>query len=207
MKLYEIFLTLHGESSFAGVPTTLVRLGECNLRCHYCDTKYAYQYKFIKSVDEIVEQIKENAPIKNVLITGGEPLLQKKEVIDLSKKLLKQNYEVLLETNGSFSIQGLPRKTHIILDLKTPSSGECEKNNYQNLNFLSKNDELKFIIGDENDYKWSKAILEKYRIKVGEVLFSSVYGKLDSKILAQWILRDKLTVRLQMQIHKILNIK
>ena len=207
MKLYEIFLTLHGESSFAGVPTTLVRLGECNLRCHYCDTKYAYQYKFIKTVDEIIEQIQKNAPIKNVLITGGEPLLQKKEVIDLSKKLLKQNYKVLIETNGSFSIQGLPRKTHIILDLKTSSSGECDKNNYQNLKFLSKNDELKFVIGDKNDYKWVKAILEKYRIKAGEVLLSSVYGKLDSKILAQWILRDKLKVRLQMQIHKILNIK
>jgi len=207
MKLYEIFLTLHGESSFAGVPTTLVRLGECNLRCHYCDTKYAYQYKFIKTVDEIIEQIQKNAPIKNVLITGGEPLLQKKEVIDLSKKLLKQNYTIFIETNGSFSIQGLPRKTHIILDLKTPSSGECDKNNYQNLKFLSKNDELKFVIGDKNDYTWVKAILEKYRIKAGEVLLSSVYGKLDSKILAQWILRDKLKVRLQMQIHKILNIK
>jgi len=199
MKVCEIFASIQGESSLIGIPMVFIRLTGCNLRCTYCDTKYAYTEGQEMSIKKIINTVK-NFRLKFVEITGGEPLLQT-EVYELMDELVK-NYNVLLETNGSLSIEKVNSKIKVIMDIKTPGSGMSDKNYLENLNFLKKSDEVKFVLTDRNDYDWAKDFIKKNNINVREILFSPAFGILNPQDLARWILEDALPVRMNLQIHK-----
>lgn len=201
LKINEIYYSIQGESTKAGLPCTFVRLTYCNLRCSYCDTEYAFYEGKNLSIDEIISTVKEfGSPL--VEITGGEPLFQE-ESLPLMQKLADLGYLVLLETGGSLPIKDIDPRVKIIMDLKTPSSAMMKKNMYENINFLKITDEVKFVIGSRDDYLWSKEILVKYNLdKKCEVLFSVIFGKLQPVELVNWILEDKLNVRFQLQMHK-----
>ena len=201
IKVNEIYYSIQGESSKAGLPCVFIRLTYCNLRCKYCDTEYAFFEGKDYSIDEIIEQVKKyNCNL--VEVTGGEPLFQK-ECYDLLKRLVEERFEVLLETGGSLPIKTVYKAVKIIMDLKCPSSGMVKKNLYDNINYLKSSDELKFVIGTREDYEWTKQIIEKYDlINKCEILFSVVFGELEPLTLVNWILEDKLNVRFQLQMHK-----
>lgn len=199
MKVCEIFASIQGESSLSGIPMVFIRLTGCNLRCTYCDTKYAYTEGQEMSIKKIISTVK-NFRIKFVEITGGEPLLQS-EVYELMDELVK-NYNVLIETNGSLSIEKVNSKIKVIMDIKTPGSGMSDKNYLENLNFLKKSDEVKFVLTDRNDYDWAKNFIKRNNINVREILFSPAFGILNPQDLARWILEDALPVRMNLQIHK-----
>lgn len=201
MKVNEIFKSIQGESSFQGLPCVFVRLTGCNLRCSWCDTTYAYEEGKEISIDDIIQKIESyHTPL--VEITGGEPLLQE-EVYPLTQRLLDLGYKVLIETNGSLDIGRLDKRIIKILDIKCPGSGETDKIRWENLDKLSPSDEVKFVLTGREDYQWAKGIIERYRLadKV-TVLLSVVYGELEPRDLARWILEDNLNVRLQLQLHK-----
>jgi 7-carboxy-7-deazaguanine synthase len=201
MKICEIYPAIQGESTHAGLVCTIVRLTGCNLRCSYCDTTYAYEEGYELSEAEVINEIN-LIGINLVEITGGEPLLQK-EVYGLIERLINDGYRVLVETNGSIDIRELDRRAIIILDIKTPGSGMSDKMNFSNLYYLRQEDEVKFVLTDRNDYEWSKAIVEKYKlIDKCHVLFSPAYGILHPQALAKWLIEDKLGVRLNLQLHK-----
>jgi len=201
MKICEIYPAIQGESTHAGLVCTIVRLTGCNLRCSYCDTTYAYEEGYELSEAEVINEIN-LIGINLVEITGGEPLLQK-DVYGLIERLINDGYRVLVETNGSIDIRELDRRAIIILDIKTPGSGMSDKMNFSNLYYLRKEDEVKFVLTDRNDYEWSKAIVEKYKlIDKCHVLFSPAYGILHPQALAKWLIEDKLGVRLNLQLHK-----
>ena len=201
LTVNEIYYSLQGESTYAGLPCVFVRLTYCNLRCSYCDTEYAFYEGGEMSFEEIISKVR-SFDCKLVEITGGEPLFQP-ESLRLMKQLCDEGFEVMLETGGHMSIENVDERVKIILDFKTPSSLMEKKNFYENVNFLKSKDEVKFVIGSREDYEWSKSILDKYGITDKcEVLFSTVYGKLSLKDLAEWILEDKLKVRFQLQNHK-----
>lgn len=203
LKINEIFKSIQGESSYSGLPCIFIRLTGCNLRCSYCDTEYAFYEGKEMSIDEILSAI---APYKIQLveITGGEPLMQE-EAIALMERLLDEDYKVLLETGGSLSVEKVPASVVKIMDIKCPGSGEAAKNNPGNLSRLTSKDEVKFVILDRSDYEWSREFLYRHTVhnKAG-VIFSPVYGKLDLKDLAEWILEDSLPVRLQTQLQKVI---
>lgn len=199
MKVCEIFASIQGESSLSGIPMVFIRLTGCNLQCTYCDTKYAYTEGQEMSIKKIISTVK-NFRIKFVEITGGEPLLQS-EVYELMDELVK-NYNVLIETNGSLSIEKVNSKIKVIMDIKTPGSGMSDKNYLENLNFLKKSDEVKFVLTDRNDYDWAKNFIKRNNINVREILFSPAFGILNPQDLARWILEDALPVRMNLQIHK-----
>jgi 7-carboxy-7-deazaguanine synthase len=202
LQLVEIFASIQGESTFAGLPCIFIRLAGCNLRCHYCDTKYSYQPKFSLTVDDILKKIKQYAPIRLVEITGGEPLLQT-EIYDLMKRLQSENYQVLLETNGSLSVKKVPNDVHKIVDVKCPQAGNESSFLTENLQYLDKEkDELKFVLSDQNDYEWAKSFIEKNRLREYKILFSCVFSSLKPKLLAEWMVKDKVPFRLQLQLHK-----
>jgi len=204
MKVCEIFVSIQGESTFAGVPCTFVRLSGCNLRCSYCDTPYAYEEGAEMSVDSILHTVSEEG-IRLVEITGGEPLLQHDEVSELTKQLLASGYKVLIETNGSVSIGSLDSRVIVIMDVKTPSSNMSERNDFSNFAYLKPADEIKFVISDRNDYEWSKKlVLEQGLSKRCTILFSPAAGTIPPRELAALILQDRLEVRLNMQLHKII---
>ena len=201
LKINEIYRSIQGESSYAGLPCVFVRLTGCNLRCSWCDTEYAFYEGKSMAVEDVVREVDH---FKNNLveITGGEPLMQK-NVYPLMNRLLEKGYKVMLETGGSMSLQNVPEEVVKIMDLKCPGSGEENNNDYGNLEFLTPNDEVKFVILDKNDYLWSKDILNRHQVhKIAQVLFSPVYDKLSLKDLAKWVLEDHLSVRLQTQLHK-----
>ena len=201
MKVCEIFTSIQGESTFAGVPCTFIRMAGCNLRCSYCDTVYAYEEGAELSGEEIVKRI-QAAGLKTVEITGGEPLLQP-GVSPLVKSLLDLGYRVLIETNGSQDIQGIDRRAVIILDIKTPGSGMSGKAKLSNLHFLKPEDEVKFVITDRKDYEWSRSFVREHSLEGRcKVLFSPAFGMLDPQDLSRWILEDRLEVRLNLQLHK-----
>jgi 7-carboxy-7-deazaguanine synthase len=203
LKINEIFKSIQGESSHAGLPCIFVRLTGCNLRCTYCDTEYAFYEGKEMSVADVVKAV-EGCGISLVEITGGEPLLQK-EVYPLMQALLEKKYTVMLETGGSLSLDEVPKTVIKIMDLKCPSSGEEPRNHYANLGQLTFQDEVKFVIQTREDYDWCKKILIEYSIpEKTQVLFSPVYEKLGLKDLAKWILEDNLRVRLQTQLHKVI---
>ena len=203
LKIFEIFYSLQGESSRAGLPTIFIRLSGCPMRCHYCDTAYAFQGGSMMTVDEIMETIKKY-DTRYVTVTGGEPLAQK-EVLSLLKVLADQNYEVSLETGGGLSIKEVDPRIKIILDIKTPESGEEKKNYWDNLNLIHSKDEIKFVLCSREDYDWAKKILNQYKLtEKCDVLFSPVYQKLNTTDLGNWILEDQLPVRMQIQLHKLL---
>lgn len=199
----EIFLSIQGESSWAGCPCTFVRLTGCPLRCSYCDTEYAFTGGERLPLSEILVRVdKFGCPL--VEVTGGEPLAQP-HCHELLQALVSRGYRVLLETSGTFSIESIPRTVHKIVDLKCPSSGEMERNLWANIELLTPHDEIKFVIGTREDYEWAKTVFAQHNLskRCRAVLFSPVFGKLPATELSRWILEDKLfDVRLQLQLHK-----
>ncbi|CCQ90631.1 putative Radical-activating enzyme, radical SAM superfamily [Nitrospina gracilis 3/211] len=201
LKVTEIFKSVQGESTRAGLPCLFVRLTGCNLRCRWCDTEYSFYGGKSMSLDEIIHALTPHK-ISLVEITGGEPLLQD-EVYELMQALLDRDYTVMLETGGSLSLEHVPAAVIKIVDLKCPGSGEVMQNRYDNLDRLQPHDEVKFVIADRTDYEWSRDTLKKYNIdQKGQVLFSPVYDKLPLKDLTEWVLEDGLPVRVQTQLHK-----
>ena len=198
----EIFYSIQGESLYAGLPCIFIRMAGCNLRCSYCDTRYAYDDGRPYRIDALLQRIKA-FDCSLVEITGGEPLIQDEAPL-LIESLLQSDYKVLLETNGSMDIGRVAEGCIKIMDLKCPSSNEDEKMRMDNLSFLGAEDQIKFVMGDENDYIYGKRMLALIPeiIPLNHILFSPVYDKLSPKILAQWILQDRLEVRLHLQLHK-----
>lgn len=201
MKVCEIFTSIQGESSYAGLPCAFVRLTGCNLRCVYCDTRYAYEEGFDISIEEIIKTVK-GFGINIVAITGGEPLIQN-ETATLIQGLLEEGFIVLLETNGSISIEHIDRRTAIIMDIKTPSSMMSGSFNMKNLNYIKDTDEIKFVLMNRQDYEWAKDFIrENDLLNRCNVLFSPVFGVLAPRDLSKWIISDKLKIRLNLQLHK-----
>jgi 7-carboxy-7-deazaguanine synthase len=202
LKVNEIFYSIQGEGSAAGLPCIFVRLTFCNLRCTYCDTEYAFYDGKDFSINEIINEVKKY-DCKLVEVTGGEPLVQMDECLLLMQNLCDEGFEVMIETGGSLPIENIDPRVKIIMDLKCPSSGMEKKNLYKNINHLKKTDELKFVIGTREDYEWTVDLMSKYNLKNKcEVLFSVVFGKLEPVQLVNWILEDKLNIRFQLQMHK-----
>ena len=201
LKVNEIYYSVQGESTHVGRPCIFIRLTYCNLRCTYCDTEYAFYEGEDMEISEIMTRIKQwNSNL--VEVTGGEPLFQN-ECIDLLKELLKQNYEVMLETGGSLSIVDVPKEIIKIVDFKCPSSGMAKKNLWSIVNDLQPHDEVKFVIGNREDFDWAATILNKYSLNEKcTILFSPTFGKIDSSLIVEWILDKNLPVRMQLQMHK-----
>ena len=203
LRITEIFYSLQGESRSVGWPTVFIRLTGCPLRCGYCDTDYAFQGGQWMTQEEILAQTAVHHP-RYVTVTGGEPLAQRPSTM-LLKQLCDAGYEVSLETSGALDIAGVDERVSVVMDLKTPGSGEMEKNLYSNIAQLDANDQVKFVICDRADYDWSCARITEYRLdEKCEVLFSPSHGALNPTELAQWILHDHLPVRMQLQLHKLL---
>jgi 7-carboxy-7-deazaguanine synthase len=203
LKVYEIFYSLQGESSRVGLPTVFVRLTGCPLRCGYCDTAYAFQGGENMTQEQILERVASYGT-KYVTVTGGEPLAQK-ECLALLQKLCDAGFDVSLETGGAMGISTVDPRVSVILDIKSPGSGEVEKNLWDNLEHLKARDEVKFVLCDRADYDWAKHVLSERGIAAKcPVLFSPVYSTLNPTELAGWVLQDKLPVRMQVQLHKIL---
>lgn len=203
LRISEIFFSLQGETSRVGLPTVFVRLTGCPLRCAYCDTSYAFTGGQTMSLASIMQAVGVYAP-RYVTVTGGEPLAQKNCLL-LLRALCDAGYEVSLETGGALDVSGVDARVVKVLDIKTPASGEMEKNLWGNLAYLNPQDEIKFVICDAADYQWAKQVLaERGLAQRCAVLFSPVQGKLSPTDLAEWILRDRLPVRLQVQLHKLL---
>jgi len=203
MLVTEIFKSIQGESTYAGLPCVFIRLTGCNLRCHWCDTAYAFYGGQKMSGEELLERVCQLGA-KLVEFTGGEPLLQEKELYPLSETLLAKGYRVLIETSGERYVGDLPRPVVKIVDVKCPGSGESEKFCYDNLAVLDRKDQIKFVILDENDYRYARDFLAKHDLhsRVDEVIFSPVFGEMVPRRLAEWVLRDNLNVRLGLQLHK-----
>lgn len=203
LRISEIFFSLQGESRTAGIPTIFIRLTGCPLRCQYCDTSYAFQGGEWLAMDEIIGRI-QRYHTKYITITGGEPLAQK-NCLALLTALCDLDYNVSLETSGAIDIAAVDGRVSIVMDLKTPASGESDKNRLQNLHLLKAKDEIKFVICDRQDYEWARTLLEENRlIDICGVLFSPSAGQLEGRELADWIIQDQLPVRFQLQLHKIL---
>ena len=202
MVVTEIFKSIQGESTFAGLPCVFVRLTGCNLRCHWCDTAYAFHGGEKMTVDQVLAEVHKLGG-KLVEVTGGEPLLQP-DVYPLTERLLHDSFQVLVETSGERHVGRLPEAVVKVVDVKCPGSGEGGKFCDENLAFLSKKDQIKFVIVDETDYLYARQFMldNDLRSRVGEVIFSPVFGQLPPLQLAQWILRDGLEVRLGLQLHK-----
>lgn len=205
LAINEIFYSIQGESTYAGRPCVFVRLTACDLRCTYCDTEYAFYEGKKRSLDDILDEVRRHGcPL--VEVTGGEPLLQK-NVHPLMTRLCDEGYEVLIETSGAHDVSGIDPRVRRIMDLKTPSSGEVKRNLYPNLDHLTERDEVKFVVGSEEDYLWAREQMESHgdwASRVNAVLMSPVFGKLELEDLAAWILRDQLPIRLQYQLHKLI---
>ena len=203
LRIAEIFYSLQGESRTVGWPTVFIRLTGCPLRCVYCDTAYAFTGGEKKTIPEILAEVRRYAT-RYVTVTGGEPLAQT-GCLRLLASLAEEGYEVSLETSGALDIKEVDRRVVKVMDLKTPASGESHRNLYENLRHLGRQDQVKFVIADEADYRWSVAVLGEYRLAERcEVLFSPVTGAQDPAQLADKVLRDQLPVRFQVQLHKIL---
>ena len=205
LDVAELFVSLQGEGAHAGLPMFFVRLAGCNLRCRWCDTPYAQRpLKKFLSLSQILSLWEQEGALGYVQITGGEPLLQE-NVYPLMESFLEQGVKVLLETNGSLSLERVPPEVIKVMDLKPPSSGMEEHNLFSNLAFLTKKDEVKFVVADEKDYAWAKEIIFSYHLPVfTNVLLSPAFGLLEPQKLASWILKDRLPVRFQLQLHKVL---
>ncbi|WP_024297337.1 7-carboxy-7-deazaguanine synthase QueE [Methylomicrobium lacus] len=203
LRISEIFFSLQGESNTVGLPTVFIRLTGCPLRCVYCDTEYAFTGGRKITIDEILAQV-DAYGTPYVTVTGGEPMAQP-GCLDLMTRLLDKGYSVSLETSGALDISKVDPRVIKVMDLKTPSSGEMGRNLYQNIGFLDHKDQIKFVIGSEEDYAWSKAALKEYGLPERcQILFSPVMGQQDPTDLADKILADRLPVRFQIQLHKLL---
>ncbi|RLW56130.1 MAG: 7-carboxy-7-deazaguanine synthase QueE [gamma proteobacterium symbiont of Stewartia floridana] len=203
LRITEIFVSLQGESNTVGLPTVFIRLTGCPLRCVYCDTEYAFSGGEKMPIESILQQISE-LRTRRICVTGGEPLAQA-ACTELLSQLCDAGYEVSLETSGALDISGVDPRVERVIDLKTPGSGEVKKNRLANLGCLRVSDQLKFVISDRADYEWSRAMLKDHDLESAcEILFSPVHGKQNPTQLAEWILQDRLDVRFQMQLHKLL---
>ena len=209
MQVTEIFLSIQGESTFAGLPCIFIRLTGCNLRCVWCDTAYAFYGGKKMSAEEIMAAVREMSirsegkPVKLVEVTGGEPLLQK-EIYPLIDQLLTGGYQVLIETSGERPIRDLPSPVVRVVDVKCPGSGEGGSFLMENLEYLASHDQLKFVLTDRRDYEWARKFMQEHRLqdKVETVIFSPVFGKMEPRPLSEWILEDGLPVRVGLQLHK-----
>lgn len=203
LRVNEIFHSIQGESTAAGLPCVFVRLTGCHLRCSWCDTTYAFHEGRPMSVDDVLDEVA-RYPCRTVELTGGEPLLQL-EAIPLMARLLAHGYRVLLETGGAAPIDAVPEGVTVVLDIKCPGSGESARNLWENLERLRPGDEIKFVVRDREDYLWAvRTIAERGLQSRAELLMSPVFGELEAARLAGWILEDGAPVRLQLQLHKIL---
>ena len=203
LRVNEIFLSLQGETSRVGLPTVFIRLTGCPLRCSYCDTEYAFYNGKNISISSVMDTVS-GYGVQNVTVTGGEPLAQKKCLL-LLKLLCDIGYSVSLETSGAQDLSKVDIRVIKVMDIKTPGSGEDKKNKWTNLEYLTSQDELKFVLSDEEDYQWAIKTIQNYHLdKICPILFSPVYNKLDPALLAAWVLRDRLGVRMQIQLHKLL---
>ena len=202
LTINEIYFSVQGESTWVGLPCVFVRLTFCDLRCTYCDTEYAFYEGKKQTLSEIVDAVTGyDCPL--VEITGGEPLLQK-NVLPLMTLLADASRTVLLETSGAHDISEVDPRVHRIMDLKTPGSGEVERNLFSNIEHLTARDEVKFVIGSREDYEWSREKVQLYNLpdRCRAVLFSPIFGRIDPREIVEWILADNLRVRFQLQMHK-----
>jgi 7-carboxy-7-deazaguanine synthase len=198
----EIYQSIQGESSWAGLPCTFVRLTACDLRCSYCDTEYAFYEGKKRPLEQVISEVLAfDCPM--VEVTGGEPLLQK-NVLPLMTAFCDAGKIVLIETSGAHDISKIDPRVHRIMDLKTPGSGECARNLMENIPHLAKRDEMKFVIGSREDYEWSRGMVREHGLaeRVNCVLFSPIFGRIDPRQIVEWMLEDKLPVRFQLQLHK-----
>ena len=204
VRITEIFHSLQGEARTVGIPTVFVRLTGCPLRCGYCDTEYAFSGGTVMSFDEVLSAVVE-AGARYVTVTGGEPLAQP-NCWPLLVRLCDEGFAVSLETSGALSIADVDPRVSVVMDLKTPSSGELARNDYGNIPLLKKQDQVKFVIGDRQDFDWSVFKLSEFNLsaRVSEVLFSPVFESLPAATLAEWVLAERLPVRMQIQLHKLL---
>jgi 7-carboxy-7-deazaguanine synthase len=203
IRISEIFHSLQGESTRVGLPTVFVRLTGCPLRCYYCDTEYAFTGGEILPISAILEQVT-GYKMPYVCVTGGEPLAQQ-SCFALLTQLCDEGYQVSLETSGALSVEAVDSRVKKIMDIKTPDSGEAAKNHWPNLDFIRDSDELKFVICSREDYEWTKDIVDTYQLfECCEVLLSPSHAEIDSTVLAEWMLADRLPARFQVQLHKYL---
>lgn len=216
MYLIEIYKSVQGESSFAGRPCIFVRLAGCNLRCAWCDSEYTFTGGYKSSEDELVAEIAKLAPVKLIEFTGGEPLLQERELVPLMERLLRDGYELMIETSGERPVENVPRAVHKIIDVKCPGSGEAGRFRMTNLASLSERDEVKFVITNRDDYDYARDFIRNNALegRTGGILLSPAFSKtpsperttenclLDPRELVEWMLADGLNARLSLQIHK-----
>ena len=201
MKINEIFKSIQGESSYAGLPCVFIRTTSCHLRCRWCDTAYAFHEGTERSLDSILQEVR-SFGCRCVELTGGEPLLHE-EIYPLVETLLDEGYLVLIETSGSLPIHRIDPRAVIIMDIKCPGSGMSEAVHWENLKRLKERDEVKFVISNRADYIWAREILIQYPALTGKtLLFSPVFGEMEPRQLAEWILEDRLPIRFQLQLHK-----
>jgi len=203
LRINEIFLSLQGETRTTGLPTVFVRLTGCPLRCGYCDTAYAFHEGTWMELGDVVQQVATYGA-RYVTVTGGEPLAQR-PCRPLLRQLCDSGFDVSLETSGAVEIADIDPRVRIVMDLKTPGSGEAAKNRFANIAHLKRTDEVKFVISDRADYEWSRDMLHEQSLPDRcEILFSPAYGELEPRMLADWVLADRLQVRVQIQLHKLL---
>lgn len=204
LRITEIFYSLQGETKTVGLPTVFIRLTGCPLRCSYCDTEYAFHGGKILEIEQILAEIQQY-PTKHITVTGGEPLAQK-ACRELMQRLCDADYDVSIETCGALPVDNIDPRVSIVMDLKTPGSKESHRNLYENISLLSKKDQIKFVICSEEDYRWAASKMIEYDLseRVGEVLFSPSFHDVNPSLLADWIVRDRLQVRMQLQLHKLL---
>ncbi len=216
MQITEIYRSLQGESTFAGLPCIFVRLTGCNLRCTWCDSEFTFTGGSKMSPDQVYAEITRFAPVRLIEFTGGEPMLQEREIVPLMERLLGEGYELLIETSGERPLANVPKAVHKIVDVKCPHSGEADSFNLANLGALTSKDEIKFVLADRTDYEFARDFTREHKPaeRVNAVIFSPAFRKdahgtrdashclLDPQQLAEWILEDGLNVRLGLQIHK-----
>ncbi|MFP5383106.1 MAG: 7-carboxy-7-deazaguanine synthase QueE [Gammaproteobacteria bacterium] len=204
LRITEIFHSLQGEARTVGLPTVFVRLTGCPLRCAYCDTDYAFSGGTLRSIASIVDEVAAWSP-RHVCVTGGEPLAQP-ECLPLLAALCDRGWSVSLETSGALDVSGVDARVSRVMDLKTPGSGEVHRNLYGNIEHLTRNDQVKFVICSREDYSWARFRIDEFSLaeRVGEVLLSPSFGTVAPRDLAQWILDDRLPVRMQLQLHKLI---
>lgn len=203
MRITEIFYSIQGESSFAGLPCIFVRLTWCNLRCSWCDSEYTFTGGTEMTIEQVLAEVRK-FPCRLVEITGGEPLVQKKDCAELVRRLCDEDYQVLIETGGSLDISPLDARAIRIIDIKCPGSGEADRNLWSNLAILNPRDEIKFVIRDRSDFEYAREVIRQYRLDEREpaILFSPVWGAVELREFSSWILQASLHGRLQLQLHK-----